>query len=112
MQDILNMPGLFLGLAALFVIIAGAGMRYAELVIIGLLVMGGPALLSLVKINIPALYTLFPLACSSAVSGLWLIFTAGGLVARGVSTWEVWVLLIGGFISLFAAFLALRAKKY
>ena len=111
LQDILNMPGLFLGLAALFVIISGAGMRYAELVLIGLLIMGGTAALSFIKINIPALYTLFPLCGVSAVSGLYLIFTAGGMIARGLSIWELWVLLIGGFISLFTAFLTLRAKR-
>ena len=111
LQDILNMPGLFLGLAALFVLISGAGMRYAELVLIGLLIMGGTAALSFIKINIPALYTLFPLCSVSTVSGLYLIFTAGGLIARGGSHWSFWVLLLGGIISLFAAIIAVRAKR-
>jgi len=112
MQDLSKLSALFLGLAALFVIISGAGLESLELVLVGLLVMGGPAVLSLVKINLPVLYVLFPLAGASMVSGLWLIFYAGGQIAREVSRWEVYLLMIAGFISLFAAALAVRAKEY
>ena len=111
MQDLLNMPGLFLGLAALLVLISGAAMNYLEFALIGLLVMGGSALISMVKINMPVLYLLLPLTSTSAVCGLWIVILGLGLIARGASTWQTVLFTLAGFISLFAAALTLKAKK-
>ena len=109
-QDIIDMPGLFLGLAALLVIIAGVGGMSPEWVLIGLLIMGGSATLSLVAIRAQVLETLFPVGSVSAVCGLILIITNVGALARGISMWPVWMLVIAGVISLLATFLAVRKR--
>ncbi|MEW6592882.1 MAG: hypothetical protein AB1305_04305 [Candidatus Hadarchaeota archaeon] len=111
LNDLLNMPGVFLGLAAILVMAGSAAMSYFEGVLYALLVMAGSAVLSVVRIGIPALNSLLPVGGVSTASGMFLIIVFGGAIGRGVNAWQNWIMVVSGFICLFAAFLTLRARK-
>lgn len=110
-QDIFNIPGLFLGLAALLVLIVGAGSQDVTTIVIALM-MGFSAVLSLGFIASPLLQGMFPVLGISTAFGVVLLLAALVPAARGVSHWTVWVTLIAALISLFAAFRAIVLKKF
>lgn len=112
-QDLPNMPEIFLGLAALLLLIVGAATQNI-VAIVGALAMGMSALATMGFIESPLLKQMFSFLTVSANSGA-LLFIAW---IRAVATpgaaglWTTWVIFISAMLSLFAAYRAIVLKRY
>ena len=116
--DILNTPGIILGIAALILIIGAIAPWYSALGISmsgwesGLgkitvfiaLIMLGTAAVSMGYIRNPTLERVFPILSVSVVCGLITLVTC--LVQTSYSTWGLYLTLVGALIALFAAYRA------
>jgi len=121
--DILNSPGIILGIAALVLIIgsmapwssvlgqsvsgwdAGGG----KLTIFIALIMLGTVAVSLGYIRIPILESVLPILSVSLVTGLVVFF--GGLTSlTGQASWGLYLTILAGLVALFAGYRALVLK--
>lgn len=108
-RDLLDMPGIFLGLAAFLAFIVGVWERWASIIYLSL-VMGASSLLSLGFLVSPTLKKILPISGISTVLGFLLVIKAIGILGWP-DKWVPWTLAISGLISLFAACCDLFLKK-
>jgi len=111
-HDLPNLPEVFLGLAALLVIIVGASASDAVTVIMGL-IMGAGALVSLGFAESPLMKSMFSFLTISATFGALLLIQWIQLLSWGVSgQWQTWIIFISGMLSLLAAYRAIILHRY
>jgi hypothetical protein len=117
-QDILNTPGIILGIAALIVIVGAIAPWYSgwgwsrsgwdagqgKITVFMALIMLGTAAVSMGYIRSPLLERTFPILSVSAVCGLTTLITC--LVSTTASTWGLYLTFFGGLVALFAAYRA------
>lgn len=114
-SDILNSPGILLGIAALFLIIGAVAPWYSgvsgwdvaggKLTVFIALIMLGTAAVSLGYIRSPTLESIFPVLSVSVVTGFVVFF--GGLTSlTGQASWGLYLTIFAGLVSLFAAYKA------
>ena len=111
-RELPNFPEVLLGIAALLVIIVGASLHDAFVVLMGLL-MGGGALVSMGFAESPVTKSMFSFLTLSACFGVLLVVRWLQLLAQGPSRpWETWVILIAGLLALLAAYRAVLLHRY
>jgi hypothetical protein len=121
LQDLPNLPEVFLGLAGLLMIIVGAsalatpviGAFGGTYIVMGL-IMGASALISLGFMESPLLKNMFSFLTISATFGflLFIIWIALLTVPGGSSAWTTWVIFVAALLSLFAAYRAILLRRY
>jgi len=113
--DILNFPGIILGIAALLLIIGAIAPWYfgvsgwdiagGKLTIFIALIMLSSAAVSLGYIRSPTLELVFPILSVSVVTGFVVFF--GGLTSlTGQASWGLYLTILAGLVTLFAAYQA------
>jgi len=102
-RDLMSTSWVFLGIAAILVLIAGAGAESATLIIIALIMVGAASTGFIINRTLEAL---FPTLSVSAVLGVTTFIWSIEALARGGSHWTRWLMLLGGLISLSAAYIA------
>lgn len=102
-RDFLSTSWLFLGIAAILVLIAGAGAESVTLIILALMMFGAASTGFIINKTLEAL---FPTLSVSAVLGVIIFVWSIEDLARWGSDWTRWLMLFGGLISLFAAYIA------
>ena len=116
--DILNTPGIILGIAALILIIGAMAPWYSvlgiswsgweagqgKITVFIALIMLGTAAVSMGYIRSPALERAFPILSVSVVCGLITLVTC--LIRTANSTWGLYLTVIGALVSLFASYRA------
>ena len=114
-SDILNSPGILLGIAALFLIIGAVTPWYSgvsgwdvaggKLTIFIALIMLSSAAVSLGYIRSPTLESVLPILSVSVVTGFVVFF--GGLTSlTGQASWGLYLTIFAGLVALFAAYKA------
>ena len=114
-SDVLNSPGILLGIAALFLIIGAVTPWYSgvsgwdvaggKLTIFIALIMLGTAAVSLGYIRSPTLESVLPVLSVSVVTGFVVFF--GGLTSlTGQASWGLYLTIFAGLVALFAAYKA------
>jgi hypothetical protein len=122
LHDLPNLPEVFLGLAALLVIIVGAagipvaGMMIAAsdavTVIMGL-IMGTSALVSLGLAESPMMKSMFSFLTVSAAFGFLLFIRWLQLLSWGFGgQWQTWTIFVSSLLSLLAAYRAVLLHRY
>lgn len=113
--DILNSPGIILGIAALLLIVGAIAPWYSgvsgwdiaggKLTIFIALIMLSSAAVSLGYIRSPTLELVFPILSVSVVTGFVVFF--GGLTSlTGQASWGLYLTILAGLVTLFAAYQA------
>lgn len=102
-RDFLSTSWVFLGIAAILVLIAGAGAESATKIILALMMVGAASTGFIIN---RTLESLFPILSVSAVLGVITFVWSIEELARLNSHWTRWLMLIGGLISLSAAYIA------
>ena len=113
--DILNSPGIILGIAALLLIIGAIAPWYSgvsgwdiaggKLTIFIALIMLSSAAVSLGYIRSPTLESVLPILSVSVVTGFVVFF--GGLTSlTGQASWGLYLTIFAGLVALFAAYKA------
>jgi uncharacterized membrane protein len=111
LQDLPNLPEIFLGLAALLVIIAGAAGGNPVIVVMGL-IMGLSALISLGFMENPLSKNMFSFLTVSATFGVLLFIMWIEDIVGATVGWTPWVILISSLLSIFAAYRAILLRRY
>jgi hypothetical protein len=118
-QDILNSPGIILGIAALLLIIGAMAPWYGgvsgwdavggRVTIFIALIMLGTAAVSLGYIRSPALESAFPILSVSTVTGI-IVFVGGLTFLTGHADWGLYLTIVAGLVALFAGYRAFVQK--
>jgi hypothetical protein len=121
LQDLPNLPEVFLGLAGLLMLIVGAwalgqpfgGAAGGTYIVMGL-IMGASALISLGFMESPLSKNMFSFLTVSATFGflLFVIWIGALTMPGGSGLWSTWVILISSLLSLFAAYRAILLRRY
>jgi hypothetical protein len=111
LSELPNLPEVFLGLAALLVLIAGASQSDAFVVVMGL-IMGAGALVSMGFAESPVMKSLFSFLCISGCFGVLLLVGWIQDLAGAESSWQTWALFVAGALSLLAAYRAILLHRY
>ena len=118
-SDVLNSPGILLGIAALFLIIGAIAPWYSgvsgwdivggKLTIFIALIMLGTAAVSIGYIRSPTLESVLPVLSVSVVTGFVVFF--GGLTSlTGQPSWGLYLTIFAGLVALFAAYKAFMQR--
>lgn len=111
-REIQNIPEIFLGIAALLMIIVGASLHSAFLVFVGL-IMGAGAMVSMGFAESPLTKSMFSFLTLSACFGVLLLVRWIERLDRGLSNqWETWTIFIAALLSLIAAYRAISLHRY
>lgn len=102
-RDLLSTSWVFLGIAAILVLIAGAGAENVTLIILALMMVGAASTGVIINTTLEAL---FPTLSVSAVLGVVTFVWSIEELARWGSHWTRWLMLVGGLIALSAAYIA------
>ena len=121
--DILNSPGIILGVAAIILLIGAIAPWYSipgrtwsgwdadlgKITVFMAIIMLGTVALSLGYIRSPILERAFPILSVSSVCGLITLVTC--LIQTSNNTWGLWLTFFGGLVALFAASRAYVLEK-
>lgn len=111
-ESILDTPEIFLGIAALLVLIVGAYGQETRNVVTGI-IMGVSAVFSYKNVQYPVLKALFSFFTISAVFGLLFFVGAIETIGKGGGyVWTTWVMFTASLLSLVAAYRAAVLRKY
>lgn len=111
-EELLDAPEIFLGIAAMLVLIVGTYGQSAQNLVAGL-VMGASAVLSYKNMQYPLLRGVFAFFTISAVLGFLNFIGAIETIGKpGGNVWTTWVMFVASLLSLFAAYRAAVLRRY
>ena len=111
-EEVLDAPEIFLGIAALLVMIVGA-YRSSTVNVVEGLIMGMSAVLSYKHVEYPLLKATFSFFTIAAVLGFLLFIGSIELIGSGWGhIWITWALFVASILSIFAAYRAAVLRRY